>query len=298
MTRGPGRPRGLLPFPRQSSRSSHRVLTCVLSGSTPSSLVDLGTNEGDTVINTRLFRPVVPIGYRNNISRDKFEVLSGLGRRMDDNPGPKGSEGRGELPFLHAGRTYKLPVRYHIFQQARGGGQRAKFATAGHVLMITSNGQVHRNWTKQEFEHKATRVKKPADRILVVVEVDALPIQMRSQLFTADRSQFVQSPEAGRLEQGIASFIADWSELVAANNDLIREQIEGGDTKRSTVGVAQRILGPQGQGELLTRCKRRRVRRWREGPEAETEGKPLRQPDPLPGAPASSGRVGHREGCS
>ena len=85
-------------------------------------------------------------------------------------------------------------------------------------------------------------MKKLADRILVVVEVDALPIQMRSQLFTADRSQFVQSPEAVRLEQEIASFIADWSELVAANNDLIREQIEGGDTKRSTVGVAQRIV--------------------------------------------------------
>ena len=87
--------------------------------------------SGDTVINTRLFRPVVPIGYRNNISRDKFEVLSGLGRRMDDNPGPKGSEGRGELPFLHAGRTYKLPVRYRIFEQARGGGPTGEVRDGG-----------------------------------------------------------------------------------------------------------------------------------------------------------------------
>ncbi|EUA52275.1 hypothetical protein I553_2461 [Mycobacterium xenopi 4042] len=56
----------------------------------------LGRRSGDersfhTVFNTRLYRPVIPITYKNNITRsERTETLDGLERRLRDNPGEPG----------------------------------------------------------------------------------------------------------------------------------------------------------------------------------------------------------------
>ena len=195
----------------------------------------------DTVLSTRLYRPVMPTGYRNNITRpERLEILEGLERRLDDNPGPAGTEGKDSLPFRFGDHTYKLPIRFRIFAKGGEKGERRNYVAHGHALMITSNGQVHRHWSPQEFKLN-TRLNKLANRILVVVEVDSLPITMRSQLFTADRAQFVQSSEAVHLEKEITAFLNDWPALQDANNDLIREQIAGDRSGRPTLAVAQKI---------------------------------------------------------
>lgn len=206
----------------------------------------LGRRSGDersfdTIFNTRLFRPVLPIKYRNNITRpDRVETLDGLQRRLDDNPGEPGTEGVDTLPFNHDGTTYHLPIRFRLFAKRGEKGERRNFVAHGHALLLTSNGQVHSHWSPQDFKLR-TKLNKLYDRILVIVESDALPIEIRTELFTADRAQLVRSQMAMRLEDEIAAFLDDWPALRDANNALIREAITGDNNDRPTIAIAEQI---------------------------------------------------------
>ena len=206
----------------------------------------LGRRSGDersfdTVLNTRLYRPVLPIKYRNNITRpDRHEVLDGLARRLEDNPGDTGTEGEDTLPFNHDGTTYHLPIRFRLFAKRGERGERRNFVAHGHALLITSNGQVHSHWTPQDFKLQ-TKLNKLYDRVLVEVQSDALPIEIRTELFTADRAQLVRSSVAMRLEKEIAAFLDEWPALIDANKALIREAITGDNNDRPTIAVAKQI---------------------------------------------------------
>ena len=195
----------------------------------------------DTVLNTRLFRPVLPIQYRNNITRpDRDEVLDGLARRLEDNPSDLRTEGEDTLPFNHNSTTYHLPIRFHLFAKPGNRGERRNFVAHGHALLITSNGQVHSHWTPQNFKLR-TKLNKLYDRVLVEVQSDALPIEIRTELFTADRAQLVRSNVAMRLEKEIAAFLNEWPELYEANRALIREAITGDNNDRPTIAIAEQI---------------------------------------------------------
>ncbi len=206
----------------------------------------LGRRSGDeksfdTILNTRLFRPVLPIKYRNNITRaDREETLRGLAYRLDNNPGDPGTEGSDTLPFNHKGTTYQLPIRFRLFAKRGDKGERRNFVAHGHTLLITSNGQVHSHWSPQDFKLH-TKLNKLYDRVLVVVESDALPIEIRTELFTADRAQLVRSAVAMRLEKEIAAFLDEWPALRDANNALIREAITGDNNDRPTIAIAEQI---------------------------------------------------------
>ena len=195
----------------------------------------------DTVLNTRLFRPVLPIQYRNNLTRpDRDEVLDGLARRLEDNPSDLRTEGEDTLPFNHNGTTYHLPIRFYLFAKPGKRGQRRRFVAHGHALLISSNGQVHSHWTPQDFKLH-TKLNKLYDRVLVEVQSDALPIEIRTELFTADRAQLIRSNVAMRLEKEIAAFLNEWPELYEANKALIREAITGDNNDRPTIAIAEQI---------------------------------------------------------
>jgi hypothetical protein len=206
----------------------------------------LGRRSGDeksfdTILNTRLFRPVLPINYRNNITRpDRDETLDGLARRLADNPGELGTEDGDTLPFNYNATTYHLPIRFRLFARKGDKGERRNFVAHGHALLLTSNGQVHSHWTPQDFKLH-TKLNKLYDRILVIVESDALPIEIRTELFTADRAQLVRSTVAMRLEQEISAFLDEWAALRDANNALIREAITGDNNDRPTIAIAEQI---------------------------------------------------------
>lgn len=207
----------------------------------------LGRRSGDersfdTVFNTRLYRPVLPIKYRNAITRsNRTETLDGLERRFGDNPGDPGTEGYDTLPFAHGGSTYQLPIRFRLFNKPSDDkGSRRRFVAHGHALLVTSNGQVHTHWDSQEFKLR-TKLNKLYNRILVVVNVDALPIEVRTEFFTADRAQLVRTAPSIRLEREIAAFLDDWAALQDANRALIREAITGDNNDRPTIAVAERI---------------------------------------------------------
>ena len=196
----------------------------------------------DTLLDTRLFETALPMSLLTPAlgSRDeRVTVLRGLGRRLADNPRADRSEGREELPFMHEGTTYRLPIRYFLFPVGDVGARR-RFVARDHALIWNSNGQVHAHWTPVEFRHK-TGLPKLADRILVVVDPDDLPLPLRTSLFTADRTEMLRNSDAVRLEEELIAFLDDWEELWRANNELIRDAIRRSNADRSTVAVATRI---------------------------------------------------------
>lgn len=194
----------------------------------------------DTVVNTRLFRPPLPTLFVNHAVRSKEEGLRGLDRRLRDNPRPDRPEGKEVLPVNIEGATYRLPVRYWVFGKPSEAGERRNFVARDHVLILTSNGQVHKHWTPQEFRAK-TALNKLYNRIFVEVETDALPVRARRDLFTADRSDTVRTEMAIRLENEIIAFLNDQAELRDLNDKLIEEAVRGTDDARSTISIAQRI---------------------------------------------------------
>ena len=195
----------------------------------------------DTVLNTRLFRPVLPIRFSNQMIRTgRKEYLRGLGVRLENNPRKERAEGSEYLPYRSNGTTHHLPIRFYVFPKGGESGERRKFVAHNHAVIFTSNGQVHKHWNPQEFRIK-TGLNKLYGRILVVVETDKLPITLRTGFFTPDRSDFSRNPEAIRLEEQVAAFLSAWNELKGINNQLIREAIQGSNSERPTINTAKKI---------------------------------------------------------
>jgi hypothetical protein len=195
----------------------------------------------DTVLNTRLFEPLTPVRFTNRIlGRDRVDYLRGLAQRLEDNPRPDRREGRELLPYNIDGVTYHLPIQYFVFAKRTEPGERRKFVAHDHALVYTSNGQAHYHWTPLDFKSKTT-LRKLQDRIFVVVEMDELPIEIRTSFFTADRSTLVRNDPAIQLEQQVAAFLDEWEELREINNQILMETIAGSGDPRSTLDVAKKI---------------------------------------------------------
>ena len=193
----------------------------------------------DMILNTRLYTPIVPVRFTNEITRGKSEYLRGLSRRMEDNPSPERLSDDEELLYTFDGVSYRLPVRYHVFPTGELGTRR-RFVAKSHALVFTSNGQVHHHWSPADFRLR-TKLDKLYDRIFVVVETDNLPIELRTGLFTPDRSQLLANEPALQLEDQIANFLDNWHKLVEINTQLIRDAISAASSGGSTLDIGRRI---------------------------------------------------------
>ena len=193
----------------------------------------------DTVLNTRLLEPVMPVRFTNEITRGKNEFLRGLQRRLTDNPNPDRASDSEELLYTYDGKSYRLPVKYYVFPTGSAGTRR-RFVAKSHALVFTSNGQVHHHWTPPEFRYR-TKLNKLYERIFVVVETDNLPIELRTALFTPDRSQLLANEAALQLEDQVANFLDNWHKLVETNNQLVRDAISTASSGRSALDVGRRI---------------------------------------------------------
>jgi hypothetical protein len=196
----------------------------------------------ERVLDTRLFLPIAPTRVTNHLIRDDHpRARRGLARRFEDNPRPDRREEQGVLPFRVGGKTYQLPLKYYFFATEEGStrGQKANFVAAGHTVIFTSNGQVHQHWMPAEFRER-TGLMRLADSVLITVETDPLPIAVRTDFFTADRSGTRASAEARRLEDAVAEFIRDWDELRKINGELIEQSLRG-DGARDTIDTSRQI---------------------------------------------------------
>lgn len=223
----------------------------------------------DTITDTRLFEPSFPVhmtapalGERGS----RLTELRGLGRRLTRNPRSDRIEGSEHLPFGYEGRTYQLPVRFYLFAAGGDTGTRRRFVARNHALLLNSNGQVHAHWTPPEFRHR-TRLNKLADRILVVLDTDPLPLELRTSLFTADRTDLLRNPHAVRLEEELVAFLDDWDELQDANSEMIQDAIRRSNIDRSTAVLSDRIArAADARSWRQTRPSDRRRRRHKTAP--------------------------------
>ena len=77
--------------------------------------------------------------------------------------------------------------------------------------------------------------------MLIVVELDSLPIKARNNLFAPDRLGFVESEETRKLQDLVVEFIKEWDELTDFDKELLRRALSDDRHGRSTIGVAQQI---------------------------------------------------------
>lgn len=205
-------------------------------------------NSFGRVLDTRLFRPVTPVRVENHLIDDHPRTHRGLARRFEEIPRPDRHEGLAALPFRIEGTTYQLPVSFYYFTPPRMQpdgttdtvGQKKNFVADGHAVMFISNGQAHHYWTSAEFRER-TRLRQLSEHLLVVINTDPLPIAVRTDFFTADRSGVRASDEALRLESELAGFLDSWDELRDLNAALIRDSIMSGGSERPTFEVSQQI---------------------------------------------------------
>jgi len=198
----------------------------------------------ERILNTRLFDPVVPVHVENRISEKAHpQNYRGLKRQFQENPRKDRKElGPEAMPFRLGGATYHLPVSAYYFEpgpRADVGGKR-NFVNPEHALMFTSNGQTHRHWTPLQFRH-LTELKHIHDRVLVVIELDELPIADRTRLVSPERQDFVDTDDARRLERSVVEFINDWDELRDFDRDILRQAITGSRNGRPTINIARQI---------------------------------------------------------
>lgn len=193
----------------------------------------------DMALNTRLFNPVTPVRFVNEIARGKNEYLRGLQRRFADNPREDRQSDEEVLKYLHDNVVYDIPIRYYFFPAGDTGAKR-RFVARNHALVFLSNGQVHHHWTPQQFRMKTT-LNKMHDRIFVTIDTDGLPIELRTALFTPDRSQLIADSTAVELEAQVAEFLSTWPSLQKINGELIREAVEAAAHGKSTHEISRKI---------------------------------------------------------
>jgi hypothetical protein len=211
-----------------------------------------GLNEHSfrALAQTRLWEPPVPILVENHVARGegRGDVVEGLKRRFEKNPHPEIEQIEDDLPFRIGGRTYKLPVRIHVFPTKSGTGGKSKvgamrhFVAPGHAVMFTANGQAHMTMDTHELRrHVERRLAKVQSTMLVVVELDPIPVDVRTQeLFTADRSAGQKSQARLRLDEQLGKMLIDQERLLEINGIRTREQVErAGD--QGMRAVAERI---------------------------------------------------------
>lgn len=194
----------------------------------------------DTIVNTRLYRPMFSTRWRNYLARgdNRATTLRGLRTRLDSTSHDFPMEDD-KLPFVYLGKQYFLEVSCVVFAERGKPGERRSFVAHDHAVLFTSNGQVQSHWTPAEFKLK-TKLKKLDSRILIEVDLDALPVEARTALVTPDRAETVKSTVARRLDAAVVDFLNDWDPLIEQNRLILQEQLRS-TNKVNTRGVSDQI---------------------------------------------------------
>ena len=227
------------------------------------------------VAQTRLPRPVIPFRHTSHLvakpePRTVRGVAEALASAVAANPDLR--RGRETLPFHIEGTTYQLPIDWFVFPApANKPGGRNSLVASGHVVVFTSAGQTHHHWDQATFKDR-TRLNKLDGRVFVLVGTDELPIEIRTRLFTPDRSALLPNDDSIRLESAIAALLDDPEhELAEINSQLLREEIEKSLGGRGTRAVAQKIsraFAMRGFSSALSNGSGRRKKKKRGRPHA------------------------------
>jgi hypothetical protein len=198
----------------------------------------------ERVINTRLFKPVTPVRFVNRIPDNEAERrFRGLNRQLEENPRKERKLISDTMPYRYNGSTAHLPIMCHYFASGKRDDPGAKRTVVAHdhAVLFTSNGQVHKHWSPQELRNR-TELRHLYDRVLIVVELDELPIKLRTNLFPPDRSDLMDSEHAQKLEQNVIEWLNDPDgELFELDRELLRQVLTSDSNGRPTINIARQI---------------------------------------------------------
>jgi hypothetical protein len=197
----------------------------------------------ERVIGTRLFEPVTPVSLINQIDKkEPVRGLRGLARQLEENPRRDRKLIRDTMPYRVNGETAHLPIKCYYFAAERDTpGDKRSVVAAEHAVMFTSNGQVHKHWSPQELRNR-TELRHLYDRVLIVVELDELPIKLRTNLFPPDRSGLMDNEHAQKLERNLIEWLNDPDgELFELDRELLRKALTSDRNGRPTINIARQI---------------------------------------------------------
>jgi hypothetical protein len=193
--------------------------------------------------NTRLYEPVTPISFVNHIAKDaSVRRIHGLQRQFEERPRKDRRKYEESMPFRINGSTYHLPITCFYFDAKReDAGARRHSVAKDHAVLFTSNGQVHEHWSPSDLKNR-TDLKHINDRLLVIVDLNELPIKVRTNLFAPDRAGFMDTELAAKLEAGLVEFLNDpEGELYELDREQLRKAIVGERNGRPTINIARQI---------------------------------------------------------
>lgn len=114
-----------------------------------------GRNDRDSlgfVINTRLWRPPLPVTLMNRIAKGDHPKTH-QGRRLQFDTTPRGDRKTftDVVPFRMNGATHHLPIEVYYFEGGPSGdvGSMRNFIAKGHSVLLLANGQAHKHWDQQ-----------------------------------------------------------------------------------------------------------------------------------------------------
>ncbi len=198
----------------------------------------------ERIINTRLFNPVTPVRLINQIPKNEAERrFRGLNRQLAEHRRKERKLISDTMPYRVNGHTAHLPINCHYFASGKRDEPGAKRTVVAHdhAVLFTSNGQVHKHWSPQELRNR-TELRHLYDRVLIVVELDELPLKLRTNLFPPDRSDLMDNEHARKLERNLIEWLNDpEGELFELDRELLREALTSDSNGRPTINIARQI---------------------------------------------------------
>jgi hypothetical protein len=182
-------------------------------------------------LETLLYRPAMPYTIRDARS-SRFNqrppgrersVIAGLGARLDNAREKKDSAITGKGPAtLNLPGIGPVAVTWYLFADQN---HRRSYAAKDYTAIFTHWGQVHHSWNKTRFTDKVKH-RRVAERIFVEIDTSGIPAKLCSRIFSSFRDQLRSVPEASILEDAVAKWLSNDTDLVEVEAILTREALK------------------------------------------------------------------------
>ncbi len=202
---------------------------------------------------TVLFRPTLPFSLADDRTSPQvnkrpegrgLSILSGLGRRLDglEAQPDMASDDAAAAPLIRRTGLSSIPIsdvgtariRWWLF---RDNNRRRSYVARGYVVVFTHDGQVHHSWDQQRFQTMVPNRRRVAERILVEVDLEEVPRKQRIQIFSSMRDSLRKTQEARRLEEAIATWLAQDPDLEEAESRFTKDALQ-----KSAQQISRRFL--------------------------------------------------------